>query len=107
MADSVLKKEFKPQDVNRLRNLITGKVDEKTIESIGYKKFNERHKEGDIWEEDDKKWTIIDGVKQTYSTRNRVDDGGALPLFCPNCSSPMNHKFDKDYYKIHDKCYEC
>ena len=34
----MLKKEFKHRDVNRLRNIITGKVDEKTTIGVGYEK---------------------------------------------------------------------
>ena len=49
---SVLKKQFQEKDVQRLRNLMTGKYGDKTLQSIGYKKAEEFHKEGEIWEED-------------------------------------------------------
>ena len=38
MKDNVLKKEFKKADVNRLRNIISGKQNEKTKQGIGYSK---------------------------------------------------------------------
>jgi hypothetical protein len=38
MSESVLKKEFKEKDVQRLRNLVQGKYGEKTSTSIGYTK---------------------------------------------------------------------
>ena len=38
MKDNVLKKEFKKNDVQRLRNLVQGKYGEKTTTSIGYTK---------------------------------------------------------------------
>ena len=36
--DSVLKKQFQEKDVQRLRNLMTGKYGDKTIKSVGYRK---------------------------------------------------------------------
>ena len=54
----MLKKEFQQKDVNRMRNLISGKVTDKTAIQSGYEKHQETHKEGDVWEEDGKKWTI-------------------------------------------------
>ncbi len=52
MANNVLKKEFKSADVQRLRNLMTGKQGERTNAGIGYSKKQEFHEEGDVWEED-------------------------------------------------------
>ena len=62
-----LKKEFKKKDVQRLRNLITGKYGNKTVVGVGYKKAEEFHEEGDIWEEDGRKWTIRKGIKQNIT----------------------------------------
>jgi RNase H-fold protein (predicted Holliday junction resolvase) len=48
MADNVLKKEFKEKDVQRLRNLMTGKYGEKNTVVTGYtkqKEFHEQNKE--------------------------------------------------------------
>ena len=65
--ENVLKKEFKQKDVQRLRNLLTKKHGDKTTVGIGYSKQQEFHKEGDIWEEDGRKWTIKNGVKQNIT----------------------------------------
>ena len=46
-----LNKEFKKTDVNRMRNLITGKTGASTGTQIGYNKKIEDHKEGDVWKE--------------------------------------------------------
>jgi len=43
MSNSILKKEFKERDVNRLRNLITGKYNDNTILGVGYVKPKESH----------------------------------------------------------------
>ena len=61
--DSVLKKEFKQRDVERMRNLVKGKYGDKTTMGTGYQKAKEFHKEGDIWEEDSRQWTIKNGIK--------------------------------------------
>ena len=41
----MLKKEFKRKDVQRARNLITGKANLSTETQVGYKKMNVKKKE--------------------------------------------------------------
>lgn len=107
MNDSVLKKEFSKQNVTRLRNLIQGKQGEKTTQGVGYQKKEEFHKEGDIWEENDRKWTIKNGIKQNITKLDKAKLAYKIPLFCPSCKRLMKKRFDKDYYKVHKKCYDC
>jgi len=61
---SQLKKEFQHKDVQRLRNLIQGKTQDRTSVSSGYTKKQVEHQEGDIWEEDGRNWTIKNGVSR-------------------------------------------
>ena len=61
--ESILKKEFQKKDVERLRNLMKGKYGEKTRSSVGFSKKQEFYKEGDIWTEGRKTWTIKNGIK--------------------------------------------
>lgn len=105
--DSVLKKEFKSKDVERLRNLVQGKYGERTSIGIGYQKPQEFHKEGDIWEENGRKWTIKDGIKQNITKLDKAKKTHLVPLFCPNCKKPMKKHFDKDYYNIYRMCFDC
>ena len=58
MKENLLKKEFKYKDVQRARNLIKKDYHAKTVESVGYQKAFKDRKEGDVWEEDGKTWTI-------------------------------------------------
>ena len=103
----MLNKEFKRKDVERMRNLIKGKTGESAELQVGYKAKKEDHKEGDIWEEGGKKWTIKDGIKQTYTKLDKVKKEAILPLFCPNCGTLMKHRNDTKMYKIHKKCFNC
>jgi hypothetical protein len=103
----MLNKEFKRKDVERMRNLIKGKTGESAELQVGYKAKKEDHKEGDIWEEEGKKWTIKDGIKQTYTKLDNVKKEAILPLFCPNCGTIMKHRFDPKMYKLHKKCFDC
>ena len=107
MSNNILKKEFNKQDVQRLRNLIQGKQNEKSSQSIGYQKDKQFHKEGDVWEEDGRKWTIKNGIKQNITKLDKAKKAITTPLFCPNCKKLMKKRFDPDYYKIHRKCYDC
>ena len=107
MKDNVLKKEFSKNDVQRVRNLVQGKYGDKTIQSVGYSKKQEFHKEGDVWEEDGRKWTIKDGIKQNITKLDKAKQAHVMPMFCPSCKNMMKKTFDKEYYLIHQKCFDC
>jgi hypothetical protein len=107
MSDNVLRKEFNKKDVQRVRNLVQGKYGDKTQQSIGYTKAQEFHSEGDVWEEDGRKWTIKDGIKQNITKLDKAKKAHVMPIFCPDCKKTMKKRFDKDYYNIHKKCFDC
>jgi len=102
-----LNKEFKQTDVNRMRNLIKGKANESTGTQIGYKKETKDYKEGDVWTEGRKTWTIENGIKQTVSKLDVIKKEVFMPLSCPCCSKIMKKRLDKPNYKIHKKCFDC
>tara|TARA_B100000963_G_scaffold70100_2_gene58444 strand:+ start:990 stop:1559 length:570 start_codon:yes stop_codon:yes gene_type:complete len=106
MKDNILKKEFNKKDVERLRNLVKGKGSERTNQGIGYTKAQEFHKEGDIWEENGRKWTIKDGIKQNITKLNKFKKAN-IPLFCPTCKSIMNKQLDPHYYRAYGECLDC
>jgi hypothetical protein len=103
----MLKKEFKRKDVERMRNLIKGKTNESAELQVGYTTKKEDYKEGDVWEEGGKQWTIKDGIKQTATKLDRVKKEAILPLFCPSCGSLMKKRLDAKMYKIHKTCFDC
>ena len=45
----MLKKEFNRRDVERMRNLISGKAESSSESQVGYKKKTIKRKEGDVW----------------------------------------------------------
>mgnify|MGYP005647435241 FL=1 len=102
-----LNKEFKKTDVNRLRNLIQGKTGESTGTQIGYNTKQEDRKEGDIWVENKKTWTIKKGIKQTISKLDKIKKEVFMPLCCPECGNVMKKRLDKPNYNIHKKCFDC
>ena len=103
----MLKKEFKRKDVQRARNLIMGNSGASTGTQIGYGKKIEEYKEGDIWTEGRKTWTIKNGIKQTISKLDTIKKEVHMPLCCPNCGKVMKKRLDKPSYKIHKKCHDC
>jgi len=103
----MLKKEFRKKDVNRMRNLIQGKTGASTGTQVGYSKKDEDHKEGDIWTENKKTWTIKNGIKQTISKLDAIKKEVFMPLCCPKCGKVMKGQLDKPNYKIHKKCLDC
>ena len=106
--ESTLKKEFSKRDVQRMRNLITGKSGDKTQVQAGYEKRNQEYKEGDVWEEDGKKWTIKNGIKQSVTKLDKFKHLVSLPLTCPSCKKPMkSDEITKKMYSIHKMCLGC
>ena len=103
----MLKKEFRKKDINRARNLIRGNTGGSSEIQIGYKKKTKNHKEGDIWKENRKTWTIKNGIKQTISKLDSIKKEVFVPLCCPKCSKVMKHWLDKDNYKYHKTCHDC
>ena len=103
----MLKKEFKRKDVQRARNLIMGNSGASTSTQIGYKKEIKDYKEGDVWTEGRKTWTIKNGIKQTVSKLDTIKKEEFMPLSSPCCGKIMKKRLDKPNYKIHKKCHDC
>ena len=102
-----LNKEFRKTDVNRMRNLIQGKAGASSNTQVGYSKKTTDYKEGDVWKENRKTWTIKNGIKQTISKLDVIKKEVFLPLCCPECSKVMKGQLDKPVYKVHKKCHSC
>jgi ribosomal protein L44E len=108
MSDNVLKREFKERDVQRMRNIITKDYTAKTVTQVGYSKTQINHKEGDVWDEAGKKWTIKNGIKQTVTRFDKLKEAINLPLTCPNCGKAMkNHNLNKKMWPLHKMCFDC
>ena len=107
MKDNVLKKEFSKKDVERARNLVKGNAGARTTEGIGYTKKYEHHKEGDVWEEDGRKWTIKNGIKQKITKMDKFKKMGKTPLFCPECNTIMKKHLDTKVFPAYQKCFDC
>ena len=106
-GENVLKKEFGKKDVTRLRNLMTGKHNSKNGQSVGYNKADQFHKEGDVWDENNRTWTIKDGIKQNITKLDKAKKSIIVPLFCPKCKKVMNKGMDPSYYLAVDQCFSC
>ena len=105
--DSVLKKEFKQSDVQRVRNIVNKDFTAKTKSQTGYQKKFTRHTEGDVWEENGKSWTIKNGIKQNITKLDSAKKAMRIPLACPKCGGSMKHHLAKKMYKIHGFCFDC
>lgn len=105
---SSLKKEFSKRDVQRMRNLITGKSGDRTTTLAGWEKATQDHKEGEVWEENGRKWTIKNGLKQNITKLDKIKNLAILPLSCPCCGNHMRiDDINKKMYAIHRMCLDC
>lgn len=106
--DNNLKKEFAPRDVQRMRNIITGNTGDKTQLQAGWEKHKQVHKEGDVWQENGKSWTIKSGIKQTITKLDEIKKLVLMPIACPNCGGVMRlDDYNKKMWAIHQKCFDC
>lgn len=106
MSESLLKKEFKQSDVQRVRNLVNKDFTAKTKSQTGYQKSYKRYKEGEVWEESGKTWTIKNGLKQNITKLDAAKKAVRIPLSCPKCGGPMKHHLAKKMFKIHGFCFD-
>jgi hypothetical protein len=105
---SSLKKEFSKRDVQRMRNIITGKTGDKTATLAGWENRKEDRKEGDVWEEGGRQWTIKNGIKQTVTKMDSIKNLAIIPLSCPECKKHMKaDDINKKMYAIHRRCFDC
>jgi hypothetical protein len=108
MEESKLQREFKERDVQRMRNIIRKDYNAKTTTQIGYTKVQAERKEGDVWEEDGKKWTLKNGIKQSVTRFDSLKKAISLPIACPKCSKGMKSTtLNKKMWPIHKMCFDC
>jgi hypothetical protein len=106
--ESKVIKPFLERDIQRMRNLITKKYGDKTVQQVGYQKENIEHVEGDEWEENKKTWTIKGGIKQTITKLDSLKQILQLPLVCPKCKKSMKKKeLDRKMFFLHKMCFDC
>ena len=104
----MLQREFKGKDVQRMRNIIKKDYGAKTTTQIGYSKAQIEYKEGDVWDENGKQWTIKNGIKQTVTRFDKLKESIHLPLTCPKCSKAMRgDRLNKKMWPIHKMCFDC
>ena len=106
MSDSVLKKQFAERDIQRIRNLVKGKSGDRVTHGVGYTKTVDEHVEGDVWEENGKKWTIVNGVRENITKLDKFKKV-AIPLFCTSCKQIMDKQLDPYYFKSYGHCLDC
>lgn len=107
MKETLLKKDIRGSDLTRMRNLIRKDYTAGTQIGIGYKKKQEDRKEGDVWEERGRTWTIKNGIRQSITKLDKAREAIRIPLACPKCNKAMNTPLDKKMYKIHGFCFDC
>ena len=102
-----MKKSISESKVQRMRNIVTKKYNNKIAISTGYKKVKETYGEGDVWEERGKSWTIKNGIKQNLTKLQSVRNVVLMPLCCPECDNVMRKRLDKKFWKTNSRCFDC
>jgi len=102
-----MRKAIDDAKVQRMRNLVSGNYTSKTKIRSGYTKKRVVRKEGDVWEENKKTWTIKNGIKQTINKLDKIRVESTVPLCCPKCNKRMKHEADKFAYSHFKFCMDC
>lgn len=63
-------------------------------------------KEGEVWVEKGKTWTIHNGIKRTVSKFSSIRKTLRTPICCPKCNKSMKH-VDEQVYKFNSVCLDC
>lgn len=71
------------------------------------KKKHTEYKEGDVWSEGGKQWTIKNGIKRTVTKMDEARKKMLMPLTCPECNKPMKSHWDKKFWIINRTCFDC
>lgn len=102
-----MKKGISKNKVQRMRNLVSGNHNAKSVIRSGYTKPVVERKEGDIWLEKGKKWTIKNGVKRTVNKLDFARKISRIPFGCPSCSKQLKHSAHKAMYRRWGMCLVC
>jgi hypothetical protein len=102
-----MKKNISESKVKRMRNIVKGNYNDRTRIQSGYSKINTEYKEGDVWEERGKTWTIKNGIKQNITKLDLARQKLIPPISCPKCDGPMNHDLSKYYWQKLGMCKNC
>jgi hypothetical protein len=105
--ETLLQKEFQKRDIQRIRNLVSGKQGDATQTQVGYTSKYISRSEGDVWEEFGRKWTIKNGIKMSVTKLDRAKKLSLTPLLCPKCDKLMKTEYDKKMFRIHSTCFDC
>jgi len=71
------------------------------------KKSFVEYKEGDVWEESGKTWTIKNGVKKTISKMESFRKEVITPLACPKCTTNMRSQVHQWAWNTYKMCFNC
>ena len=108
MSDTKLIKQWEEKDLTRVRNIIEKRFGDSIGVQIGYSKQSQDHKEGDIWTEGDKTWTIKNGIRQSISKFDSLKKQSYFPLCCPECKEHFKlTDLNKKMFHIHGTCLDC
>ena len=102
-----MRKSISESKVQRMRNLASGNYNAKSNIRSGYTTKRVIRKEGDVWEERGKTWTIKDGLKQTVNKLDESRKKNETPLCCPKCNKRMKKIHDKFAYSHFKFCMDC
>lgn len=71
---------------------------------VGWTPPKVERKEGEEWiDNDGKKWTVKNGIKQSISKLETAK----TPWFCPRCSKAMPHRLDTKMWRMRGFCMDC
>ena len=65
------------------------------------------HREGDVWEEGGKTWTINNGIKKSLGKLDTYRKQLVMPIACSHCGQAMKSQIDKPVWQVYKMCANC
>ena len=90
-----------------MRNLINKNYGAKTEIRSGFTQRVVEYKEGDVWEEKGKKWTIKNGIRRSVTKSSLGRQIIRVPYKCPKCYKSLSHQAHKKMYRRWKMCLTC
>ena len=86
---------------------LLGRLEDQSLKVFNKEPKKSIRQEGEIWEENNKKWIFQNGTIKSISKFDKVKTNVLIPNFCPSCKCKMKDKMDEKMYKLYNHCFSC
>jgi len=98
---------MKDENIKRVKDILKGNFTETTKILVTKSDKTKKYVEGDVWIDNNKEWTIKNGIKISKSKLQTARDKYKIPLTCPKCNKSLKGFANREMYKHRNMCLNC